>query len=157
MLFQHFSFHLFVGLFHFLHLFLSIVHNSTEILFACNTLVHDSSACCTKDMSTLYFYWAFKLIFTFITNFINFVLFYGFECLLNILFGSKLRVTDSSPSLLFGPLKIPFLLPSCFIIGPVVKIDTTVTEWTVTRIMPIFTQSKVVIKPTGVSYSTVYP
>lgn len=157
MLFQHFSFHFLIGLFHFLHLFLSVVHNSTERLFACNTLVHSRRTCCTKNMSTLYFYWTSELFFAFITNFIDFILFYGFECLFNILFGSKLWVTDPSPSLLFRSLKISFLLPSSFVIGPIMKINTTVTEWTITRIMPIFTKSKVVIKPTCISYCTIDP
>lgn len=155
MLFQHFSFHLFIGLFHFLHFFLCIVHYPTERFFTCNTLTHSGCTCCTEDMSTFYLNWASELLFAFITNFINLILFYGLESLFNILFSSKLWVADPSPSLFFCTLKIPLLFPPCLVIGPIMEIDTTVTERTVTRVMPIFTESKVIIKSTCISDGTV--
>lgn len=95
------------------------------------------------------------LFFAFITNLIDFMFFYGFKCLFYVLFSSKLRVADSSPSLLLSPFEVPFLLPTSFVVGPVMKIDTTVTKWTVARVMPIFTESEVIIKPTGISYGAV--
>lgn len=106
-------------------------------------------------MTTLNFNWTSELFFTFFTNIIYFVFFYSFECLLNILFSSELWITDSSPSFFLCPLKISLLLPTSFVIWPVMKIDTAVTKRTVTRVMPIFTKSKIIIESTCISYSTV--
>lgn len=156
MLFEYFRLHLLIGLLHFLHLFLGIIHYPTQRLLTYHTLVHNNSTSRAKHMPTFYLHRASELSLALLTSIIYFVLLYTLQCLLDILFSSQFRITNPPPSLLLCPFEIPLLLPTSFIIRPIMKIKTTITKWTIPRIMPILTQSKIVIKSTSVSNCTVH-
>lgn len=151
LLLQYLRLHLLVGLLHFLHLFLRVIHYPTQRLLACYALAHYGSTASAKYMPAFHLDWEFELFLALLANIIHLVLLYTLKGLFNILSCCQLRVAYSPPPLLLCPLEIPLLLPASFVIGPIMEIDAAVSKWTIARIMPILTESEVVIKPTGVS------
>lgn len=107
-------------------------------------------------MPAFHLYRTPKLSLALLANIIHLILLYTLQSLLDILFSSHLRITYSSPPFLLGPFEIPLLLPTSFVIGPIMEIYATISEWTITRIMPIFTKPEIVIKPACVPNSAVH-
>jgi len=105
-------------------------------------------------MAALNLHRTLEHLFTLLTNLTDFELLNRFEGFFNLLFLRELWIVYSSPPLFLSPLKILLLFPSSLIVGPVMKVNTTVSKRTVARVMPIFTEAKIIIESAGVSYCT---
>lgn len=61
-----------------------------------------------------------------------------------------IRVHDPLPSLSLPLLIVLLHFPASLIIAPIMQIDTAVAEHAVTTVMPVLTQTRIVIKSTGI-------
>lgn len=69
----------------------------------------------------------------------------------------QIWISNSFPSFSFCFFKILLQFPSCLIVASIMQIDTTVAKHAVTRIVPIFAKTWIIVEPASIFSTCLFP